>query len=91
MQELLGTEETPDLGEFPVDDGVDAHELRPAVVRGVEEGEVRTVRVGASGADEDGADVRAGTEVGFEGVADGDFGGGGGGGGRGAGVGGDVC
>ena len=67
---LIAAEEGPDLCEMPVDDGVNAHEGRPSVVGGVEEGEVFAVRVGAAGADEDGADVGAGFEEVFKGVAE---------------------
>lgn len=56
-------DERPDLGVVPVDDGVDAHEARPAAVRGVEGLECRAMGVGAPGADEDGADAGVVGEV----------------------------
>ena len=65
-------QETPDLGQMPVDDRVDAHEGRPVSVGAVEVREVVAVRVGAAGADEDGADLGVGGEVEGEGVAEGD-------------------
>lgn len=45
------------------------HELRPAAIRGVEGGEVCAVRVCATRADEDGAYLGVGGEVGGEGGA----------------------
>ena len=50
---------------------MDAHELRPAAVGGVEEGEVAAVRVCSPRADEDGFDFRVIGEVVGEGLAHG--------------------
>lgn len=60
----------PDLSIVPVYDGVDAHEVGPAVIGLVEVGEGGAMGVSAPGADEDGADLGVEVEVGGEGGAD---------------------
>lgn len=57
VRDLQMADETPDLRVVPVDDGMDAHEGRPAAVRRVEVLQALAVGVGAAGADEDGADA----------------------------------
>ena len=64
-------QELPNLVVAPVDDGMDAHERRPAVIGGVEMGQQRAVRVGAARADENGLDVGLQGEVVGEGGAHG--------------------
>lgn len=60
-------DEGPDLGVVPVDDGVDADEIGPAVVGRVEMGQLGTVRVRPARAHEDGLDGRVEGEIGLEG------------------------
>lgn len=74
----------PNLSQVPVDDRVDAHEVRPAMIGAVKVRELGAVRVGAPGTDEDCLDFRMRLtvsgrrrgrlrrEVGGEGVAEGD-------------------
>ena len=56
---------------MPIDNGMNAHKLRPTSIRRVEESQVLAVRVGAAGADEDGADVGCVVQVVGEGFAHG--------------------
>lgn len=64
-------EKSPNLGIMPVDNGVDAHERRPAAIRRVEVFQLRAVGICAPRADEDGADGGVVGQVVGEGFAHG--------------------
>lgn len=60
------TNESPDLRVVPVNDRVNAHEIRPSAIGRIEMGQIGPVRVSAPGSDEDGLDGRVEGEVVFE-------------------------
>lgn len=61
----------PDLDVMPLDDGMHAHERRPAAVGRLEGVEFPAVGIRPAGADEDGFDAAVGLQVAGEGIAHG--------------------
>ena len=65
------TDESPDLGIMPVNNGMDANEIGPSAVRRIEVGEVGAVGIRAAGSDKDSPDSGVQGEVVIEGVPEG--------------------
>ena len=64
----------PDVGVMPIDDGMDAHKVWPAVIGGIKMSQPFAMRVRPPGTDKDSLDVWISGEVMFEARTDGHIG-----------------